>query len=177
VGYFSITNPDPTSPICSVEINPTPGGSFSTGNLWIDGDLSGQSWTSSNIPSSGNLIPEAYNSIDFILEAKGYKGTVEVCITKCDSTVCCFEVNWNKRPVIDADIEAGDINIGNKLLAVSVSHRKAKNMQHCLISTLYSKVKCLSLLAPCLARKATSSIQEALMLFHPDYPMGLTMLY
>jgi uncharacterized repeat protein (TIGR01451 family) len=121
VGYFSITNPDPTSPICSVEINPTPGGAFSTGNLWIDGNLSGQSWTSSNIPSSGNLMPEAYNSIDFRLKAKDYKGTVEVCITKCDGTVCCFEVNWNKLPVIDADIEAGDINIGKNLIAVSVS--------------------------------------------------------
>ncbi|HKK80877.1 MAG TPA: hypothetical protein VJ909_01430 [Prolixibacteraceae bacterium] len=121
IGYFSITNPDPSSPICSVEINPTPGGSFSTGNLWIDGNLSGQSWSSSNIPASGNLMPEAYNSIDFMLKAKGYKGAIEVCIIKCDGTVCCFEVNWNKLPVIDADIEAGDINIGNKLLAVSVS--------------------------------------------------------
>ncbi|HKM94960.1 MAG TPA: hypothetical protein VJY41_15020 [Prolixibacteraceae bacterium] len=121
VGYFSITNPDPNSPICSVKINPVPNGTFSTGNLWIDGNLSGQSWTSSNIPASGSLSPTASNTIDFVLKAKGYKGTIEVCVIKCDGTVCCFEVNWNKKPIIDVVVGVADLSISQKLIAVSVS--------------------------------------------------------
>nr|MDA3880693.1 T9SS type A sorting domain-containing protein [Prolixibacteraceae bacterium] len=120
VGYFSITNPA-SSPICSVEINPLNNGTFSTGNLWVDGNLSGQSWTSSNIPASGNLSPVAYNALNFTMNAHGYNGEIEVCIIMCDGTVCCFEVNWNKQPISDLDVEAIDINIDKRLLAVSVS--------------------------------------------------------
>ena len=121
VGSFSITNADPSSPICSVEISASPGGTFTTGMLQIDGTTSGVSWNSTSIPATGTLSPPANNTIDFHLTAQGYKGVVTICVVKCDGTRCCFDFKWNKKPWIDIDIDILDpVPIG-KLVAVSIN--------------------------------------------------------
>jgi len=63
VGTFEIINPDPSNPICSVQISSSSAGSFNTGNLIIDGTASGQSWNSTSIPASGTLSPQAVNDM------------------------------------------------------------------------------------------------------------------
>ncbi len=106
-GHFQITNLDPASPICYVEISPAPAGSFTTGGLVIDGVPSPVSWTPVRIPASGNLTPGAINTIDFSLTATGYKGVITVCVVKCDGTRCCFEFKWNSKVIdpIGVDVE------------------------------------------------------------------------
>ncbi|WP_297087844.1 T9SS type A sorting domain-containing protein [uncultured Draconibacterium sp.] len=120
VGTFEIFNPDPSNPICSVQISSSPGGSFNTGTLIIDGSPSTQTWNSTSIPASGTLSPQAINDMLFTLTAFNYKGVITVCITKCDGTECCYEFNWNGKPIVVTPWEP--VQLGNgKLLAVSVS--------------------------------------------------------
>jgi uncharacterized repeat protein (TIGR01451 family) len=121
VGTFEITNPDPSNPICSVQISSSPAGNFNAGNLVIDGNTSGQSWTSTSIPSSGTLSPQAVNDMLFTLTAFNYKGTITVCVTKCDGSECCYEFNWNGKPIVVTPWEPVQNSIGSKLVAVSVS--------------------------------------------------------
>ncbi len=120
-GSFNITNLDPSSPICSVEINASPAGAFTTGTLTVDGVSSSQVWNSSMIPSSGTLSPAAVNDIQFTMSAVGYNGVIEICVVKCDGTRCCFEFKWNKKPWIDIDLEVGDIQLPGKLGVVTIN--------------------------------------------------------
>ena len=120
-GTFNISNLDPASPICSVEINATPAASFSTGSLTVDGVASGQAWTSAMIPASGVLSPAAVNDIVFNMSAVGYKGVIEICVVKCDGTRCCFEFKWNKKPWIDIGVEVGDVQLPGKLGVVTLN--------------------------------------------------------
>jgi len=121
VGTFEIFNPDPSNPICSVEISSSPAGSFNTGTLTIDGTASGQSWNSTSIPASGTLSPQAVNEMLFTLTAFNYKGVVTVCVTKCDGSECCYEFNWNGKPIVVSPWDPVQVNVASKLVAVSVS--------------------------------------------------------
>ncbi|MCX6226847.1 MAG: T9SS type A sorting domain-containing protein, partial [Bacteroidia bacterium] len=121
VGTFNITNLDPTSPICSVDILPTPAGTFTTGTLIVDGVTSGQSWTYLRIPTTGNLFPAAVNSIKFNLVSSSYSGIIKICVVKCDGTKCCFDVKWNTKPLDGTDISLNEIKISDKLIAISIS--------------------------------------------------------
>jgi uncharacterized repeat protein (TIGR01451 family) len=121
VGTFSVTNLDPTSPICSVDIIPTSAGTFTTGSLIIDGLTSLQPWTSSRIPTVGNLSPAAVNSIKFNLVATNYSGIIKICIVKCDGTKCCFDFKWNTKPLDATGISLTELPISDNLIAVSVS--------------------------------------------------------
>ena len=119
VGTFEITNADPGSPLCSVEINALPAGTFTTGSLWIDNVISTQSWTPTNIPSTGSLSSPAINSIKFNLIATGYKGIIKICVIKCDGTRCCYEFKWNSKPWIDVNVGVGHVSLTNSLFALS----------------------------------------------------------
>ena len=121
LGTFNITNLDPTSPICYVEISSSPAATFTPGTLVVDGVSSTQSWNSTRIPATGNLAPAAINTIKFNMSATGYSGVVEICVVKCDGTVCCFEFKWNKKPWVDIGISVDEANISGKLYAVTVS--------------------------------------------------------
>jgi uncharacterized repeat protein (TIGR01451 family) len=121
VGTFEIINPDPSNPICSVEISSSPAGNFNTGSLTIDGTASGQSWNSTSIPASGTLSPQAVNDMLFTLTAFNYKGKITVCVTKCDGTECCYEFNWNGKPIVVSPWEPAQLGVESKLVAVSVS--------------------------------------------------------
>jgi len=121
VGTFNITNLDPTSPICSVEITPASAGSFTTGSLQVDGVTSGQAWTTTNIPTSGTLSPAAVNTISFNLVSASYSGLIKVCVVKCDGTRCCFDFKWNPNPLVGTDVSLNEFPITDKLIAISIS--------------------------------------------------------
>jgi len=57
----------------------------------------------------------------FTLSATNYKGKITICITKCDGTECCYEFNWNGKPIVVSPWEPVQFEIGSKLVAVSVS--------------------------------------------------------
>ena len=128
VGTFEILNPDPSNPICSVQISSSPAGSFNTGTLIIDGTASGQSWNSTSIPASGTLSPQAINDMLFTLTAFSYKGKITICVTKCDGSECCYEFNWNGKPIIVFPWEPAQLGSDNKLVAVSVSAEMAEDI-------------------------------------------------
>ncbi len=128
VGTFEILNPDPSNPICSVQISSSPAGSFNTGVLMIDGATSGQSWNSTSIPSSGTLSPQAVNDMLFTLTAFNYKGKITICVTKCDGSECCYEFNWNGKPIVVSPWEDAQLGIERKLVAVSVSIGMAESI-------------------------------------------------
>jgi uncharacterized repeat protein (TIGR01451 family) len=121
VGTFSITNLNPAVPICSVEIFPTPAGTFTTGSLVVDGVTSAQAWNPSMIPTTGNLSPAAVNTINFNLVSSNYSGIIKVCVVKCDGTKCCFDFKWNTKPLIGTDLSMDELSIGDKLMAISIS--------------------------------------------------------
>ncbi len=121
IGVFDITNLDPSSPICYVEISPSPSASMSSGNLFIDGSPSTQVWNPTRIPSSGTLSPAAYNDIKFTLQASGYNGVINVCVVKCDSTRCCFEFKWNSKPWGHTGVPIEEYNPVGELVGVSIS--------------------------------------------------------
>jgi hypothetical protein len=129
VGTFEIINPDPSNPICSVEISSSPAGSFNTGTLIIDGTASGQSWTSASIPASGTLNPQAVNDMSFTLTAFNYKGVVTVCVTKCDGSECCYEFNWNGKPIVVSPWDPVQVSVESKLVAVSVSPEMDESLE------------------------------------------------
>jgi hypothetical protein len=121
VGTFTVTNLDPTSPICSVTISASPSGTFTTAGLTVDGNPSSQTWNPTSIPASGNLSPAAINSMVFSLNGANYKGVITVCIVKCDGSKCCFDFKWNSNPYIDVDVTIGDNHLPGKLVAVSIN--------------------------------------------------------
>ncbi len=121
IGTFSITNPDPSSPICSVNISASPAATFATSGLVIDGTSSGQSWNSTSIPASGSLSPVALNTIDFSLISKGYKGIITICVVKCDGTKCCYDFKWNTKPIIGTGVVIEQLPHLGKLIAVTVN--------------------------------------------------------
>ncbi len=121
IGTFSITNPDPLSPICSVTISAAPATTFTSGGLVVDGVVSTQTWNPSSIPTSGTLSPSAVNTIVFSLFGVNYHGDITVCVVKCDGTECCFDFKWNKKPIIDIGIEIGQLPSSGKLVAVTVN--------------------------------------------------------
>lgn len=120
-GTFEILNPDPSNPICSVEISSSPAGTFNAGTLMIDGTASGQSWNSTSVPATGSLSPQAENELLFTLSAFSYKGTITICVTKCDGTECCYEFNWNGKPIVVTPWEPAQLGVESKLVAVTVS--------------------------------------------------------
>ncbi len=120
-GVFHVTNLDPSVPICYIEINPSPAGSFIPGGLVIDGAASGLSMISTRIPASGNLTPTAVNTLDFNLTATGYKGKVTICVVKCDGTRCCFDFNWNSTILTDVVIDTDRDHNKAGIVAVSIS--------------------------------------------------------
>ena len=120
VGVFNITNVDANNSICSIEINASPSASFTPVSLIVDGSPSAQSWTASNIPAVGSLTVPAYNNIEFSILGTAYNGVVEVCVTMCDGSVCCYEVNWKGLVVIDDGVSVGNAALASKLTAVSV---------------------------------------------------------
>jgi uncharacterized repeat protein (TIGR01451 family) len=121
VGTFNIINADPSVPICYIEISPSPAGSFTTGNLIVDGVTSAQSWNTTRIPASGNLTPSAVNTVDFSLVSNNYSGTVTICVVKCDGTRCCFEFKWNKPVIGHVDLSLDKAELSTGLKAVSIS--------------------------------------------------------
>jgi hypothetical protein len=121
VGNFNITNLDPSVPICYIEIQPTPAGTFTTGSLVVDGVTSGQTWNPTRIPASGNLFPAAVNTVNFNLISGSYSGIVKVCIVKCDGVKCCFEFKWNTKPIDGTGVSLNELPITDKLIAVSIS--------------------------------------------------------
>jgi len=118
-GKFTITNLDPTSPICRVSINASPPASFTNSGLMIDGPTTIPSsyWNPMMIPSTGVISPAAVNTIMFNLAVDiSYSGTLQITIFKCDSTMCTFPIKWKGksgpsstiRPVqIPVQIETG----------------------------------------------------------------------
>lgn len=121
IGTFSITNLNPSSPICSVVINASPSATFTTGGLVIDGSPSTQTWNPSSIPSAGTLSPAAVNTIVFSLASVNYHGNINVCVVKCDGTKCCFDFKWNPKIIIGVDVEVGQLPPSGKLFAVTVN--------------------------------------------------------
>jgi len=119
-GTFNITNINPASPICSVQISSAPAATFTPVSLIVDGVPSGQIWNSSAIPATGNLTAPAVNTISFSMTGN-YKGVITVCVVKCDGTKCCFDFKWNKNPLTDISISLEQLDITNKLVAVSVN--------------------------------------------------------
>ena len=120
-GLFTITNIDPSVPICYVELNYSPAATITTGSLWIDGTLSSQTWNQNRIPSTGNLSPAAVNDIKFNITSANYKGLVTVCVVKCDGTRCCFEFKWNKKPWGHTEVPIEEYSPKGKLVGVSLS--------------------------------------------------------
>lgn len=120
-GMFTINNIDPSVPICYVELAYSPATTMATGNLYIDGVLSTQTWTQTRIPATGNLSPSAVNSIKFNMVSSNYKGVVTVCVVKCDGTRCCFEFKWNKKPWGHTDIPIEEYSPAGKLVGISIS--------------------------------------------------------
>ncbi len=120
-GMFTITNADPSVPICYVEMAYSPATTMTTGNLYVDGVLSTQSWNQTRIPAVGNLSPSAVNTIKFNMVSSNYKGVVTVCVVKCDGTRCCFEFNWNKKPWGHAEIPIEEYSPTGKLVGISIS--------------------------------------------------------
>jgi uncharacterized repeat protein (TIGR01451 family) len=129
VGTFNITNLDPSSPICKVEIYPSPAATFTPGTLVVDGVTSGQAWTSSLIPTSGTLTNPAVNTISFSMVGVNYHGVVTICVVKCDGTRCCFDFKWNKSPLTGVVISLNQLSIGDKLVAVSVNPKVTNNKE------------------------------------------------
>jgi hypothetical protein len=118
---FTITNVDPSVPICYVELAYSPAATMTTGNLYIDGVLSSETWNPTRIPAIGNLSPSAVNTISFNMVSSNYKGTVTVCVVKCDGTRCCFEYKWNKKPWGHTDIPIEEYSPGGKLVGISIT--------------------------------------------------------
>jgi hypothetical protein len=121
VGTFNITNLDPSVPICYIDILPTPAGTFTTGTLIVDGVTSGQAWTPSRIPTTGNIFPAAVNSVKFNLVSSSYSGVIKICVVKCDGVRCCYDFKWNTKPLDGTDISLNELQISDKLVAVSIS--------------------------------------------------------
>jgi uncharacterized repeat protein (TIGR01451 family) len=119
-GTFNITNINPASPICSVTISASPSATFAPGSLIVDGVSSGQSWNSTSIPATGTLTNPAVNTLSFSMTGN-YKGVITICVIKCDGTRCCFEFKWNKNPLTDINISLEQLDIKDKLVAVSVN--------------------------------------------------------
>jgi uncharacterized repeat protein (TIGR01451 family) len=119
-GTFSITNINPASPICSVAISASPSATFTPGSLIVDGVSSGQIWNSTSIPATGTLTNPAINTLSFSMTGN-YKGLITICVVKCDGTRCCFDFKWNKNPLTDVDISLEQLEIKDKLVAVSVN--------------------------------------------------------
>lgn len=120
-GQFTITNVDPSVPICYVELAYSPAVTMTTGSLYVDGVLSSQIWNQTRIPATGNLSPAAINIIKFNMTASGYKGVVTVCVVKCDGTRCCFEFKWNKKPWGHTDVPIEEYSPQGKLVGTSIS--------------------------------------------------------
>ena len=115
-----ITNPDPTNPICYIEMSSDPSYPFSNDVLVVDGNTSTlQPWTNSRIPATGSLNPVALNTVNFIISAKKYQGELTVCVYKCDGTSCCFNLNWNRFPKPDITTDLEEISIPDKLVATT----------------------------------------------------------
>jgi hypothetical protein len=121
VGTFSVTNLDPSVPICYIDILPTPAGTFTTGSLVVDGLPSGQAWIPTRIPATGNIFPAAVNTVNFSLVSNSYNGVIKVCVVKCDGTTCCFDFKWNTKPIDNTDVGLDELPIGDKLIALSIS--------------------------------------------------------
>jgi uncharacterized repeat protein (TIGR01451 family) len=119
-GTFNITNLNPSSPICSVTISASPSATFAPGSLIVDGFASGQSWNSTSIPVTGTLTNPAVNTLSFSMSGN-YKGVITICVIKCDGTRCCFDFKWNKNPLTDVDISLEQLDIKDKIVAVSVN--------------------------------------------------------
>lgn len=119
-GTFNITNVNPASPICSITISASPSAIFTPGSLIVDGIPSSQVWNSTSIPASGTLTNPAVNTLSFSMTGN-YKGVITICVVKCDGTRCCFDFKWNKNPLTDVDISLEQLDIKDKLVAVSVN--------------------------------------------------------
>jgi uncharacterized repeat protein (TIGR01451 family) len=128
-GIFSITNLNPSSPICSVEIYPSPAGTFTPGSLIVDGIPSTQTWNSTSIPATGTLNTPAVNNLSFSMTGN-YKGLITICVVKCDGQRCCFVYKWNKNPFTDVSISLEQLDIKDKLVAVSVNPVVSSSVDH-----------------------------------------------
>jgi hypothetical protein len=130
VGFFQITNLDPSSPICSIEITSTAtlAGTLSTGWLTVDGISSSQPWTVTSIPATGTLTNPAINNISFTLNGTNYKGIITVCVVKCDGTRCCFEFKWNKTPLSDISVSIQRLDVGDNVTALQINPKVTKNI-------------------------------------------------
>jgi hypothetical protein len=128
VGTFNITNLDPSSPICKVEISTSPSGTFSPVSLVVDGVSSSQIWNSSLIPASGSLTSPAVNTISFSMSSVNYSGIVKVCVVKCDGTRCCFDFKWNTNPIINVDISVGQLGVDDKLVAIRLNPKVTSDL-------------------------------------------------
>ncbi|MBV6474496.1 MAG: hypothetical protein JPMHGGIA_02820 [Saprospiraceae bacterium] len=95
-GKFTITNLNPSAPICKVIISPTPSASFANSGLMIDGNTKPIGyWNPTMIPSTGVISPAAVNTIMFNLAVDiSYSGNIQVTVIKCDSSMCTFPIKW-----------------------------------------------------------------------------------
>jgi hypothetical protein len=50
-----------------------------------------------------------------------YKGAITICVVKCNGDRCCFDFKWNKNPLTDVTISLEQLDIKDKLVAVSVN--------------------------------------------------------
>jgi len=97
-GKFTITNLDPSSPICKVKISASPSTSFSNSGLMIDNNtlIPGSFWNPMMIPGTGTI--SVLNYIMFSLATDiSYTGNITITVMKCDSTMCTFTVKWKGK--------------------------------------------------------------------------------
>lgn len=97
-GKFTITNLDPSSPICKVKISASPSTSFSNSGLMIDNNtlIPGSFWNPMMIPGTGTI--SALNYIMFSLTTDiSYTGNITITVMKCDSTMCIFPIKWKGK--------------------------------------------------------------------------------
>jgi uncharacterized repeat protein (TIGR01451 family) len=128
VGIFNITNLDPSSPICKVQIYSSPTATFTPGSLFVDAVSSPQVWNSTSIPATGTLTSPAVNTISFNMSGN-YSGLITICVVKCDGTRCCFDFKWNKSPLTGVLISPNQLSIGDKLVAVSINPSVTNNKE------------------------------------------------
>ncbi len=105
-GKFTITNLNPSSPICKVSISATPTASFASSGLMIDGSSKPISyWNPTMIPSVGVISPAAVNTIMFNLAVDiSYTGNIQITVIKCDSTECTFPIKWKGKSLTPVQI-------------------------------------------------------------------------
>jgi len=126
-GTYSIQNLN-ASGICYIEISSAPAGTFLQGSLSIDGSPSAIPWTTSRIPSMGDLMPPAMTDLEFTLYGV-YSGDIMITVFQCDGTECMYTFPWNADEGDEPVIVDGETPITDKLLATGVRLEASAEMK------------------------------------------------